>query len=95
MTTPEPVTAAELQREIEQTRERLGETVEELAAKVDVKARAQAKAAEAKAKAQAKAAEVSGWIRQSQEGQPRWPLVVTAAGVVIMGAAVVWRWQQT
>ncbi len=105
MTTPEPATAAELQQEIERTRERLGETVEELAAKADVKARAQAKAAETKARAQAKAAEtkaraqakaaeVSGWIRQTQEGQPRWPLAVTAAGVLIMGAAVIWRWQQ-
>ena len=47
----------DIQAEIEQTRERLGETVEELVAKADVKARAKDKAAELKAKAQVKAAE--------------------------------------
>jgi hypothetical protein len=36
----------ELAAEVERTRERLGETVQELAAKADVKARAQEKAAE-------------------------------------------------
>ena len=34
----EPETAPEIQQEIEQTRERLGQTVEALAAKADVKA---------------------------------------------------------
>lgn len=47
----------DIQAEIEQTRERLGETVEELVAKADVKARAKDKAAELKAKAQVKAAD--------------------------------------
>ena len=56
MSTPE--SAPDIQAEIERTRERLGETVEELAAKVDVKARAQDKAADLKAKAQATAADV-------------------------------------
>jgi 2C-methyl-D-erythritol 2,4-cyclodiphosphate synthase len=37
----------ELEKEIEQTREHLGETVEALAAKVDVKARAQEKLGQA------------------------------------------------
>ena len=37
----------ELEKEIEQTRERLGETVEALTAKVDVKARAQEKLGQA------------------------------------------------
>ena len=62
-----------MQEEIEQTRERLGQTVEELVAKADVKSRAQAKAAEVKVKAQDKAADVksravgmSGNVRQSQ-----------------------------
>ena len=52
------MTAPEIQQEIERTRERLGETVDELAAKADVKARTQAKAAEMKARTQAKAAEM-------------------------------------
>jgi hypothetical protein len=54
------MTAPEIQQEIERTRERLGETVDELAAKADVKARTQAKAAEMKAKAQVKAIEMKG-----------------------------------
>jgi len=41
-----PEDPQELEREIERTREQLGETVELLAAKADVKARAQAKATE-------------------------------------------------
>ena len=41
-----PVDEAELRQEIERTREQLGETVEQLAAKTDVKGRARAKAAE-------------------------------------------------
>jgi hypothetical protein len=41
-----PVDEAELRQEIERTREQLGETVEQLAAKTDVPGRARAKAAE-------------------------------------------------
>jgi len=106
------MTAPEIQQEIERTREHLGETVEELAAKADVKARARVKAAELKAKAQDKATQVSGRVRgktadlpgrvkdraadvservkRSQVAQRRWPLAVTA-GIVVVGAAVIWR----
>jgi Protein of unknown function (DUF3618) len=48
--------------EIERTRMQLGETVEALAAKADVKARAQQKAADAKARAQEKAADAKQTI---------------------------------
>lgn len=41
-----PVDEAQLRQEIEQTREQLGETVEQLAAKADVKGRARVKTAE-------------------------------------------------
>ena len=37
------MTAPEIQQEIERTRERLGDTVDELAAKADVKARTRAR----------------------------------------------------
>ncbi len=84
------MTAPEIQQEIERTRERLGDTVDELAAKADVKARTRAKAAEMKAKAQGKAAEVSGRVKGSQAMQRRWPLAV-AAGVLVVGSAVIWR----
>ncbi len=98
------MTAPEIQQEIEQTRERLGATVEELAAKADVKARAQAKAADVKTKAQAKAVDVkvkaqakatelSGQVRRSQAVQRRWPLAV-AAGVLVAGSLAVWRWRK-
>jgi Protein of unknown function (DUF3618) len=106
MTTPEPATGRELQDEIEQTRERLGQTVEELVAKADVKSRAQAKAAEVKVKAQDKAADVksravgmSGNVRQSQLVQSqlvqrRWPLVAVVAGAILIGCSIVVRSRQ-
>ena len=76
------MTAEELQQEIEQSRQRLGQTVDELAAKTDVKARARAKATEA-----------SGRVRRSQLVQRRWPVAV-AAGVLIAGSVAVWRWKK-
>jgi len=90
MTAPDPATAAELQQEIEQTREHLGQTVNELAAKADVKSRARAKTAEVKGKA----ADVSGQVRRSQVVQRRWPLAVAAAGVILASIAV-WRRRKT
>src|SRR5579863_4367731 len=88
------MTAEELHQEIEQTRQRLGETVDELAAKTDVKARARAKAAEAKVLTRAKAAELSGRVRRSQLLQRRWP-VALAAGALIAGSVAIWRWKKT
>jgi hypothetical protein len=88
------MTAEELHQEIEQTRQRLGETVDELAAKTDVKARARAKAAEATVLTRAKAAEVSGRVRRSRLVQRRWP-VALAAGVLIAGSVAIWRWKKT
>jgi len=87
------ISQEEIQQEIERTREHLGETVEELAAKADVKARAQAKAADVKAQAQAKATELSGQVRRSPVVQRRWPLAV-AAGVLVAGSLVIWRWRK-
>ena len=85
------MTAPEIQLQIERTRERLGETVEELASRADVRARARDKAAEVRAKAQDKATELSGRVRRSQVVQRRWPLAV-AAGVVVIGTVAVCRW---
>lgn len=76
------MTAEELQHEIEQSRQRLGQTVDELAAKTDVKARARAKATE-----------VSGRVRRSQLVQRRWPMAL-AAGVLIAAPVAVWRWKK-
>ena len=88
----------DIQAEIEQTRERLGETVEELVAKADVKARAKDKAAELKAKAQVKAADAKTAAREKAAGvsrndlvQRRWPVAAVAGAVVIAGLIIVWR----
>ena len=76
------MSADELRQEIEQTRQRLGETVDELAAKADLKARLRAKAAEVSA-------------RQSQMVRRHWPDAVTACGLVIMAVAIWQRRRQT
>jgi len=85
------MTAQELEQEIERTREHLGDTIDELAGKADLAARARARAAEVKARA----ADVSGRVRQSkavqsQVLQRRWP-VVLAAGVLIAGSVIIRR----
>jgi Protein of unknown function (DUF3618) len=99
------MTAPEIQREIERTREQLGQTVEELAAKAGVTARArdravavktevQARTAEASGWAQAKAAELSDQVRRSPVVRRHWPLAVIA-GAVAVGSVAVWRWRRT
>ena len=91
MTASDPASAAELQQEIERTREHLGQTVEELTAKADVKSRARAKTAEVKRKA----ADMSGQVRRSQVVQRRWPLAAAAAGIILIGSIAVWRRRKT
>ena len=85
----------DIQREIEQTREHLGQTVEELAAKADVKARTQAKVAEVKTRARVKAAEASERVRRNQAVRRDWPLALVAAGILLMGAALARRRRTT
>jgi Protein of unknown function (DUF3618) len=91
------MTAPEIQQEIERTQNHLGETVDELAARADVKARARARAAIIKDKA----VEMSGQLRQSQVAQNqldqgdlvrrRWPLAAVAVGAVLIGSVLVRR----
>src|SRR5580704_11018882 len=81
------MTAPEIQQEIEQTRDHLGETVDELAVRADVRARARARAAGMKEKA----AEMSGQMRQSELTRRRWPLVAAAAGAVLIGSVLIRR----
>ena len=81
------MTAPEIQLEIERTRERLGETVDELAARADVRARARARAAEVRARA----TELSGRLRQSQAAQRRWPAAVAVGALVVGSAVLLWR----
>jgi hypothetical protein len=89
------MTAHELEQEIERTREHLGDTIDELAGKADMKARARARAAEVRARAQDRVAGLSGRVRQSnpvqsQVLQRRWPVAV-AAGVLIAGSVLIRR----
>jgi Protein of unknown function (DUF3618) len=83
----------ELEREIERTREQLGQTVELLAAKADVKGRAQAKATELSGRIKFKA----GQVRQkaaAHGGSVRGQLVGTTATAqqrVTAAATPVWE----
>ena len=67
MTTPEPEkpSVEELREQIEQTREELADTVTALAAKGDVKGRAQDKAADVSAKARVQAAQLSATAKEA------------------------------
>jgi succinyl-CoA synthetase beta subunit len=89
------MTQPEIQQEIEQTREQLGKTVEELVAKADIRATARNKAAKVKARAQDQVAELTGRARRNQVVQLRWPLAVTAAGLALAAYAAIWRRRET
>ncbi|GIH21074.1 DUF3618 domain-containing protein [Rugosimonospora africana] len=93
---------AALRAEIEQTRAALGETVSALAAKADVKARAQDKADEVKARmrgvAQNRYSDLAYRVGRSRERVSgtvgsRWPLLIgAAAGLVVLAAGLtIWR----
>ncbi len=99
------MSADDLRQEIELTRQRLGETVDELAAKADVKARARDKAVQVKAQAQDQVAKttarareqvagVSGRVSQNEAVRRRWPVAVGAA-VALAAAVAFWRWKQS
>jgi hypothetical protein len=75
----------EIQKEIEDTRAELGETVAAVAEATDVKRQAQAKVADVKAQASAKADEAKAKAREF--GNPK-PLAI-AGGVLAL--ALLWR----
>lgn len=84
--------------DIERTREQLGETVEALAAKADVKAQAKQKATEVQAQAKQKATEVAGTARRQAGralavvGEHRQQVAVTAAaGAALLAGILVIR----
>jgi len=94
MTAPE----IEIQHEIQRTREHLGDTVEELSARADVRARARAKAAAMKDRAAEAAAELrrrrlaqGGPAQGRHEAPRRWPFAAAAAGAVVVGSVLVRR----
>jgi hypothetical protein len=71
--------ARQLEAEIERTREQLGETVEALAAKVDVKARAQQKADQLTGQLKSSANQVKRQLTQRPI-----PVAVTAGAVGVL-----------
>jgi hypothetical protein len=98
----------QLKTEIEQTRQQLGDTVDQLAAKADVKARAQAKVADSKAKVAATAGgtgreqlqrrtpdPVKRAVGQGAESARRYRTqLAIATGAVVVGILVVRWWKR-
>jgi hypothetical protein len=78
-----PDDAERIRAEIELTRQHLGATVEQLAAKVDVKSRARARAAELAGQAKSQVARVT-------REQPI-PLAAAAAGAVVAVCLIFWQ----
>ncbi|MCP3754577.1 DUF3618 domain-containing protein [Streptomyces sp. TBY4] len=76
--TPAPNGSAELREQIERTRDELGQTVEALAAKADVKAQAKEKTAAIKDQAAEKAEQAAAVARGN-----RTPLLVLGAAVAV------------
>lgn len=85
----------EIERDIERTREQLGDTVEALAAKTDVKAQAKAKVDEVKGRVQEKADELKGKAQSTtpesaqQGGQAVVERVRSNPAPFVLGGAVV------
>jgi len=86
-----PVDPRQLEQEIERTREQLGETVQELVARVDVKSRARAKAAEVSGRAKSTALQVRKTV---WEGRERWMPLAAAAGVIVVGFWALSEWSR-
>ncbi|HEY7043146.1 MAG TPA: DUF3618 domain-containing protein [Nocardioidaceae bacterium] len=104
--TPEPdknATADEIAADIERTREHLGETVDALARKADVKAQAAARVDEAKVRAREQAQHVAAVGQRvatkakesatDDEGhvKPAFPVGVASAAVLFVFAWLIWR----
>ncbi|MEU0286000.1 DUF3618 domain-containing protein [Streptomyces sp. NPDC005908] len=85
----------ELRREIERTRHELGDTVEELAGKMDVKARARARADELRDRAGAMTVQMrSSAAHAGEVGKQHRTQLMAAAGALVMlavGAVMVQR----
>jgi Protein of unknown function (DUF3618) len=77
-----PDDVQQVQQEIEQTREHLGDTVEQLAAKADVKARARDKAAELAGRMES----TTSWARQQAAGRAE-----SLRGQIAAAGAPAWK----
>lgn len=86
-----------LEQEIERTREQLGETVEQLVAKTDVKARAQAKVTELTGRVKAKAGQVQqqAATRTSGVAGQRGVVLAASAASGLIGVYLLIKWWQS
>jgi hypothetical protein len=89
-TASEPRSPEEIRRDIEETRGELGDTVEALAAKADVKAQAKEKADEVKAQAKGRADELKQKVSDVtpagvQEKAQQKPLPFAVGGALLAG----------
>jgi len=96
--TATPDDQQELEKEIEQTRERLGETVEALAAKVDVKARAQEQLGHLTVRLKGKATEATDKATQAGRQIRKRPVPAAATvgviGVLVLFFTLIRRWMR-
>lgn len=76
----------QIQRDIEQTRDELGRTVEELSERLDVKKQAQQRIDAAKDAARRRVT----YVKQNARAQPQLPAIV-AVGLAALLAAGLWR----
>ncbi|TVZ04589.1 DUF3618 domain-containing protein [Trebonia kvetii] len=89
--------AQQLKEEIVRTREHLGETVDQLVAKADLKSRAQAQAAELTGRARNAGADAAAKVREqvtatrAKTGTAPWMM---AAGAVVLAVAALVVWQR-
>ena len=90
-----PADARQLKLEIERTREQLGETVQELVARVDVKSKALAKASELSGKWQSTTLQARRAVTKGADSaRERWVPLAVVAGAVILDYLAVWQWRR-
>lgn len=88
----QPRSPEEIQAEIEQTRAQLGESVDALHAKLDVKSRAQDRVAETKRQASAAVARGKDGLTDEQGSlRPAVPAAAGVAAVLVVVGVVIWR----
>jgi uncharacterized protein YjbJ (UPF0337 family) len=80
-----------IREEISRTREDMGETLDALSAKLDVKGQAKAKADQAKAQAQTLVSQAKDQAQTAYRRQPKAVIVGASAAVVAIAAGLLFR----
>jgi hypothetical protein len=83
--------AERLRAEIERTRQHLGVTVEQLAARLDVKTRAQARAAELAGQVKTRALQARKVAQEHGPAQKLWVPLSAAGVVLVVFALIIWQ----